>query len=235
MPLFPDHNALFIHIPKNAGRSIEAALFPPGVQSSSGKRHFLNKVAHLVQEQTRNFVADQFLVGTRDVVLSAQHLTFAEIELLGLLPQSTGGRPFTFCVVRDPYDRAVSSVLHFRNKVSALSRISDHPTPPEIERAIEVWAELPPDNHNYRAHRRPQADFVFDRKTRNTMDMVMRFERIERDFEALVERLGCSNVSLPWVGKSMTEHGKYRDLLTPRARVIIEQLYGCDIELFGYG
>lgn len=235
MPLFPDHNALFIHIPKNAGRSIEAALFPSGVQSSSGKRRFVNKVAHVMQERTRNLVADQFLVGTRDIALSAQHLTIAEIELLGLLPKSAEGRPFTFCVVRNPYDRAVSSVLHFRNKVSALSHISDRPTPPEIERALEVWAELPQDNHNHRAHRRPQADFVFDRQTRNAMDMVMRFERIERDFAELVERLGCNNVSLPWVGKSMTEHAKYRDLLTPRAKAIITQIYGCDMELFGYG
>ena len=74
MPILPDYNALFIHIPKNAGRSIETALLPRGVASCSGRRSRLNRAAHLLQNLSASRTAARFLVGTRDVALCAQHL-----------------------------------------------------------------------------------------------------------------------------------------------------------------
>lgn len=234
MPLFPAYNALFIHIPKNAGRSIETALFPEGIASTSGRRSCLNRAAHLAQNRTANPTARDYLVGTCDAVLCAQHLTLAEIELLGLIPDGARAGLFTFCVVRDPFTRAISSIMHFRHRLAHLYRLDDTPDPRQIERALEAWAELEPDDHNLRAHRRPQADFVFTRGRANAMDMVLRFERLGADFEDLAARIGANDARLPWVGRSPARAPDSAALYTPRARRIVERLYGADLELFGY-
>lgn len=234
MPYFPKYNALFIHIPKNAGRSIENMLFPHGVVSTSGKRSRSNRLAHYLQSVTDNPLAVDYLVGTRDISLSAQHLTLVEIEMMGLAPAPADNRPFTFCVVRNPYERAISSVLHFRTRFADLYTLDTKPTPGQIEVALDVWARLVPANHNHRAHRRPQADFVFNRQTANAMDMVLRFENLTQDFARLTEALGVPDIALPWVGKSSTKHKDYAALFTPRAREIVENIYAADLELFGY-
>jgi hypothetical protein len=234
MPYFPAYNALFVHIPKNAGRSIENALFPVGLASTSGKRSRLNRVAHFAQGATGNADAQRYLVGTRDVSLSAQHLTLIEIEMLGLLPAAVDARPFTFCVVRNPFERAISSILHFCKPLAHLYSLSEKPDAAEIETALEAWATLKSDNHNHNAHRRPQADFVFRRDTRNAMDMVLRFETLAEDFDRLKDAIGAKGVDLPWVGKSSTAHKDYAALFTPRARAIVEDIYAADLELFDY-
>jgi hypothetical protein len=234
MPYFPDLNALFIHIPKNAGRSIENALFPDGVVSTSGKRSKPNRLAHYLQTVTANKTVADYLVGTRDVSLSAQHLTLVEIEMMGLAPSPAGKRPFTFCVVRNPYERAISSVLHFRKRFADLYTLDAKPTAEQVETALEAWAVLVPANQNHRAHRRPQADFVFNRTSPNAMDRVLRFETLAQDFARVTEALGVPDVTLPWVGKSSTEHKDYAALFTPRARTIVETLYAADLELFDY-
>lgn len=235
MPVLPDYNTLFIHIPKNAGRSIETALLPRGVASSSGRRSRLNRAAHLMQSLTGNPTAPAFLVGTRDVSLSAQHLTLAEIRLLGLLAGETLDAMFKFCIVRNPFARAISSILHFRRRLAHLYHLDAVPTPAQVERALEIWCELEPDDHNLRAHRRPQADFVFDRETPNAMDMVLRHERLSADFVTLRRRIGATGATLPWIGKSRLAHDGYAALYTHRARRIVTRAYGADLDLFGYG
>lgn len=234
MPVLPERNALFIHIPKNAGRSIEAALLPSGIASTSGRRSLPNRAAHLAQTLTANAIAQRYLVGTLDASLCAQHLTLAEIELLGLLPGGSRAGLFTFCVVRNPYARALSSLRHFRKRFVGQYDLDRHPEPAQIERALEVWAALVPADHNLRAHRRPQADFVFSRGRDNAMDMVLRFERLEADFARLTARLGLPETRLPWIGRATGPDADIAALYTPRARRIVEELYGADLELFGY-
>lgn len=235
MPFFPDHNALFIHIPKNAGRSIETALFPAGVGSASGRRRWVNRAAHLAQRLTTNPTAPRYLVGTCDVSLAAQHLTLSEIRLLGLLPERATRPVFTFCVVRNPYARAISSVWHFRNRLADRYRLDDRPDAAQLEHALAAWADLDPADHNLRAHQRPQADFVFSRENRNAMDMTLRFERLNEDFEILKARIGAAGAVLPWIGRSARPPLDYADLLTVPARRVVERLYGSDFEQFGYG
>jgi len=234
MPFFPDHNALFIHIPKNAGRSIETALFPAGVGSASGRRRWVNRAAHLAQMWTTNPIAPRYLVGTCDVSLSAQHLTLAEIRLLGLLPEQAALPVFTFCVVRNPYARALSSVWHFRKRLADRYRLDDRPDAAQFERALAAWADIEPPDHNLRAHQRPQADFVFSRENRNAMDMTLRFERLGEDFETLKARIGATGAVLPWVGRSPRPRIECAELLTAPARRVVERLYGADFEQFGY-
>ena len=185
MPLFRGPEILFIHIPKNAGRSIETVLFPAGVSSMNAKRSLVNRAAHWTQTATANRLADSYLAGTIDVSLAGQHLALAEIELLGIIPPSEIDNLFKFCVVRNPFARAISSILHFEKRFSSQYSLDESPTKKQVERALSVWLEHECEDHNIWAHRRSQAAYVRRGKQANAMNMTLRFERLAEDFQTL--------------------------------------------------
>jgi hypothetical protein len=227
MPVFLDLGLLFVHIPKNAGRSIEEALFGEAQAPHSGRRSTLNRAMHALTVLTAPKGVRSRLVGTLDQVLVAQHLTYGEMDLLGLLPQG----PFVpFAVCRNPYDRAVSSVSHFAD---ARTHAATPNTPDEFERALLAWLDREPTDHNERAHRRPQIDYVHDRRGQRAVETVLRYETLGNDFSAFMTRVGQPQITLPWHGRSKRSRD-HRDYLTPAARARVEAEFGDDIEAFGY-
>ncbi len=227
MPIFHDLNLLFVHIPKNAGRSIEEALYGNARAPHSGRRSFLNRAAHSLCLLTAPRDVTSNLVGTLDQVLVAQHLTYGEMDLLGLLPEDSSAR---FAVCRNPYDRVVSSVSHFADarKHEAMPN-----TPGEFERALQLWLDRAPNDHNERAHRRPQIDFLLDRRGERAVETVLRYEELAQDFDAFMKSVGLPRITLPWHGQSARSRN-HREYLTATSRMLIETEFGDDIEAFEY-
>jgi hypothetical protein len=235
MPLYPELNALFVHIPKNAGRSIEQALTPASLRGRDGRRSVASRGARLLQRLTANPVARTRLTGTLDLVVAAQHLTLSDIQSLGLASRSDLAALYKFCVVRNPFDRAISSVLHFgRDRFRKEFRLGERLTPEGMERAILAWLDIEPRDHNLLAHRRPQADYLSSPDRDVAMDCVMRFERLGDDYQQLGEALGAPLPDLPWVGRSRSDAIAYRDLYTATARKAVERAFERDLDLFGY-
>jgi hypothetical protein len=229
LPVFQEFGLLFVHIPKNAGRSIEEALLCGNGSPDAGRRSALNRVARGMQYWTRSRFAEQRLLGTLDVVVAAQHLTYAELELMDLLPKGISGSPMTsFCVCRNPFDRAVSTVAHFSQ--SGRRAPSD---PAEFERALIDFLERTPRDHNQRAHRRTQLSFARSSTGKFAIDTVLRYENLGQDFQKLVSNLGRGDLSLPWHGRAHRARD-YRDYFTVEARRLVEESYGEDIEAFKY-
>lgn len=227
MPVFLDLALLFVHIPKNAGRSIEQALSGDEQAPHGGRRSMLNRAAHALSVLTAPKDVRSRLVGTLDQVLVAQHLTYGEMDLLGLLPLDKY-EPFAVC--RNPYDRAVSSVSHFTD---ARTHAATPKTPEEFERALFAWLDREPADHNERAHRRPQIDYILDRRGRRAVETVLRYETLGDDFSAFMARIGQPHITLPWHGRSKRSRD-HRDYLTTAARARVEAAFGDDIEAFGY-
>ena len=230
MPIFADLQLLFIHIPKNAGRSIEKALLQGCSSPDGGRRSIINRAAHSVMRLTRPRFAESHLIGTLDQVLAAQHLTYGEIDLLGLLPTEDHDTNFeVFCVCRNPFDRVVSSICHF-------SGADDREWPADragFERALATWLDRPLTDHNERAHRRPQSDYILDRRGRASVRTILRYESLSDDFARFMRYRGLDNVNLPWRGRSSRSRN-YRDYFTPAARKLIESAYEPDLVTFGY-
>lgn len=223
MPRFDAAGLFFVHIPKNAGRSVEAALMGAPDPAARGARRPLGRIGTALSRLAAPALPRTHLMGTLDVALAAQHLTYAEVEILGLLPPERRHPDDTFCVVRDPFDRAVSSVTH---------TCGPQKDPAGFERALERWLEAEPSDHNRRAHRRPQAHYLTDRAGRRAVGHVLRFERLAEEFAALMARRGLA-ARLPWHGRSRAP-GTARALYTARARTLVETAFAEDIDAFGY-
>ena len=142
---------------------------------------------------------------------------------------------FKFCVVRNPYDRVLSSVLHFsRNDNQRLFALPERPSALDFEVAILRWINIDAPDQNVLAHRRLQSDYVRMKGASNAIDFTLRFENLNDDFNRLRDSLGASNVMLDQVGVARFQDRKYRDLYTDVSRKAIELAFGTDLELFKY-
>lgn len=229
MPVFHALKAVFVHIPKNAGRSIEQALLGETGTPDDGRRSTVNRAATWLQRRSADPFVREHLIGTLDYTLAAQHLTWLEMAHLRLLPEAVLTGYESFCVCRNPFDRAVSTVLHFAKTDGA----EPPKRPEEFERALDTWLDREKSDHNLIAHDRSQADFVLDARGQMAVKRVLRFERLGEDFAALAKDLGAPTLSLGTVGAA-TRHRTYQDYYTPLARERVEKKFGEDLELFGY-
>jgi hypothetical protein len=222
MPIFFDPLVVFLHIPKNAGRSIEDVFLPKHENRDWGRPNRLNSGARLLLNLTRSEMAYKHLIGTQDIIVAAQHLTYMEMELLGLLPQEQPRA--ILCVCRNPYDRAVSSVAHFKGKQTCAK---------EFEYALDEWLDQPLDDHNLIAHRRTQKAFIVNSHNEIAATHVLRFEALQSDFYVFAQSLGLDHTDLPWRGKAMRDMPA-REFYTPRARAMVEREFAEDLDHFGY-
>ncbi len=228
MAYMQDKDLLFVHIPKNAGKSVEVALGLPGATDLSdlGRRSDVNRVATFLLRKTSNADARACLHGSLDVTLCAQHLTLQEIMLLDLIPREKRGNLKSFAVCRNPYSRALSSYKHFRNGGAA--------DPRDFERFCETWYDESPKDHNTLAHQRQQIDFVLDTRGKPGVDKILRFETLGADFSSMCAEWGIDVPELPHIGKQGVGSGSYLQAYTDKSKAIITERFAEDLEFFGY-
>ena len=230
MPLFRNYRLLFVHIPKNAGRSIEAALLNDAGSPDDGRRSLLNRAATFMARETASRFAREHLIGTLDFALASQHLTYVEMEMLGLLPESSDFR--SFAIVRNPYDRALSSVMHFSDD-TWVHEGDGRARKRAFEKRLAEWLERPIADHNQRAHRRSQIAYLRDQSGSQAVEKILRFETIGDDFSAFMRDLGHGEVSLTVRGHAGRKRD-YRDYYDAASRSLVEQAFGEDIDAFEY-
>lgn len=125
---------------------------------------------------------------------------------------------FRFSIVRNPWDRFVSGW-----KYCASTR----------ERSLRDVLEHPPtEGHDYRHVTRPQSAILFDGSGRLCVDVVLRFEQIQADFDRVCRRVGLAPRLLPKANTGQRHH--YRDYFDPGTRELLAQRFAEDIERFGY-
>ncbi|MBX3435506.1 MAG: sulfotransferase family 2 domain-containing protein [Pirellulales bacterium] len=223
----PERNLLFIHVPKNAGKSIEALLGLVGRDELASYR-FRSLPARAGTYLQRTFAdrkALQRLFGTVDVTLCAQHCTLQEIELLGLVPRAILAEAFKFAVCRNPWDRAVSTYHHWRDR-------NREPSRADFDAFWRGWLDRPPRDHNVRAHQRTQVAFVRDSTGRIAMDEILRFEALGDDLHKLA-RFGVRGADLPRIGTA-TGRDDYREYYDGELKAFIGRLFEEDVDQFGY-
>lgn len=226
MPIFHNQDLIFVHIPKNAGKSVEGAFLGTG-WPHAGRRHRLNRACKYLLRQTSNPVTSRYLLGSLDYTFSAQHMTLREMTDLGFVTPQTCPGYTSFAVVRNPYDRLVSSVLHhFSGRLPEAS-------PSGFETSLRAWLDFIPTDHNLIAHRRGQFEFLnLDGRTVG-VDHIVRYENLRDDMDKMCRTLKIAPVKLGWSGRNERSRD-YRDYHNKNTRTLTERLFPEDIEMFGY-
>ncbi len=227
MPYLPSHNLLFIHIPKNAGKSIESAL-GIGWHSSGNNfrpRNLCNVAAKWLLNLSSDQYAKQHLGGVIDVGLCAQHLTLVEIEMLGLIPSNQFRTCTSFAVVRDPFARAVSTFKHWTPRQDW--------TVANFEYFCTVGYDKLEGRHNALAHRRRQVDFIKDLSGDLAVHHLLRFESLDQDFSQFCSTVGLVNSALPTLGSNHLGQ-PWATLYSPSAVSAIQDRFREDFELLNY-
>ena len=144
-------------------------------------------------------------------------------------------RFFKFAIVRNPYDRLLSSYTFLRDggmNPDDMQFSQAYVQPFEsFEHFLIDGFTRSPETRAW-VHFRPQSTFICDARGRNQMDFTGRFESIAEDYAQIAARLGKPG-ELPVVNRS--SRGGYREAYTPVTIDIARRFYSADLETFGYG
>ena len=221
------HRCIFIHIPKNAGQSIE---------------HVFLKWVSLTWK-TR---APLLLRPNPDPAQGPPrlaHLKASEYVRCGHLDSQQFASYFKFSFVRNPWDRMASFYKYLGS--------------PERQTFKEFLtgqfqSKLWPAKYWFVG---PQHEFIYDSQDRLMVDFLGRFESLQADFNSVCEKLGVPHTPVPHVNKSKLRRGlrgllqkilsrtapgtqtappSNADYYDEESVEIVSRLYRRDIELFGY-
>lgn len=221
MPVSHEHRAIFVHIPKCGGSSIERALGMHGDYRVEDRHRLYGRAT------SEDFCA---IAGSVNYL---QHLDITRVRqalsLTGVVPTDVA-RWRTFAFVRNPFDRLVSAWAGGDPDLRACARLQG------IElrglpfaRFVDATITL---DH---PHVTPQASFICTPDGSRLVDFVGRFERLTEDFDRVCELLELPRVGrprLPHMHRS--RHAHFRDLYDLRSRTLVMRRYRLDFEAFGY-
>jgi chondroitin 4-sulfotransferase 11 len=216
MPISHSLQAIFVHIPKAAGTSVEAALGMHGDKSDIGIRPYFNQTTDT-----------EHLYGG-----NLQHLTARRLRTV-LQDDARFKRYFKFAVVRNPWDRLVSTCAWSDQKWARGIELEST----EFDRLVrELHAA-------YRAakavsrplvlpvHLEPQVSYTFDEHGQPMLDFVARYETLTGDWEKIRARLGV-DAALPV--RMRSHHRPYQDYYSDATRAMVGEIYAEDARAFGY-
>lgn len=211
MPLRRDLKALFIHVPKTGGTSVEHALGMRGDWRLGDEALLFGAAA--TSSMPYKPMLSPFL----------QHLTGRELQdVLG--DELDGLYAFTF--VRNPFARLASVYYnpdpHLLWTCPALKEVIDAGDfLGFVERSVVF-------RH---AHLVPQAEFLALSGGR-TLDFIGRFETLGSEFARVAAQLGIE-AELPFLNSGSAGR-RHQDLYCDRARELVVRRYASDFEEFGY-
>ena len=140
-----------------------------------------------------------------------------------LLGEDFWNNSFTFTFVRNPWDRLVSAWKHFHPDWP-FEQYVKHIATVLFDRDSKFWTDV--------WHTLPQYGHLHDDRGQLVVDLVGRFENLERDFNLILTKIGAPKIELPMLNR--TKHSHYSEYYTPSLVDIVEDLYQKDIEAFGY-
>lgn len=202
------HHFIFIHIYKNAGTSISAALLPFCFYNRAHRLAF--KIAERLNLSLPAVLNPQPMAGH----VRAQEV----IEALG---REKFDSYFSFAIVRNPWDWQ-ASLYNFMLKDPEHHQYQLIKSMSGFDEYIR-W-RCAEDVHF-------QKDFIFSPEGRQLVKFIGRYENLEVDFSAICEHIGV-RASLPRLRVSKTR--PYQEYYSRETIKLVRETFAPDIELFGY-
>ena len=244
MPYFQKHNALFIHIPKNAGSFIESSLGIPdswGLQIAPGKPRRMDKFINYLKPIKRKIYNSDLLKTQQAFHLFGpiagqyllQHATLSEILSLGLLDPDNIANTFCFCIKRHPVARAISIYKYwkFDNKYSSFEEFcEDIVLLSSRSRNLHLA-------HQIRTHLRSQIDFMkLPNGSIPPWLSIIDINDLAEFWNNQVDNCGWPSLNAAsQISRNQTvKSGDLAELVTPRCLEIIHETYSDDFTCLGY-
>ena len=223
---------IFVHIPKNAGQSIEHV--------------FLNRLG--LTWETRAPLLLRYNGRPELGPPRLAHLRAEEYVRYKYLPQEMYDEYFKFAFVRNPWSRMVSFYK--------ISRYSHRLEFKQFLTGVfknKFWYEK-------RWFMGPQTDFIYSGDDSLLVDFVGRFEQLQNDFNQVCDRIGLPHTEIPHVNlaentkpnpsrepkklakyllylatkRKIPTFKRYQDYYDRESKELVAELYNRDIELLGY-
>jgi hypothetical protein len=134
---------------------------------------------------------------------------------------------FSFCTVRNPWDRAVS-MYHFslKNDLSKLYGIKSDPTFEEFCELLQDHEEDP-----YFIASQNQTEWM---EGLHPPKVALRFENLKEEFAAMLKDYGISHISPDFPHKNATDHKLYTEYYNDNSKKIIASVFEKDIDTLKY-
>jgi len=216
------YKCIFIHIPKCAGTSIEAALgHLDGHTGRSGQDH---RSIRMIQPITLQ--AFSSIENIKEILRSIKHKYSRKVlnpKNKYVVSRDQYNSYFKFTIVRNPWARAFS---WYKNVMRD-----------EIHRAkYGITGELPftefLKQYVGKGMLRPQLYWIKDFKGEIPLDYIGHLERLNVDFQEICKHLNISNIALPHMMKGTGDD--YRKYYDDESIEIVMANYKEEIKLFGY-
>jgi hypothetical protein len=193
---------IFIHIPKTGGSSIEWYI--------------------------SSYIKPDFPIFGYDEAnkLHRQHATLEQLKNIYKIKIDDY---FKFTVCRNPYERAVSGYFWFLEA----GLLKDSTTFKDYLLIRNGCEKL-----NHLNSRRGRGDHFYTQlkyieiEEKNKIDFVIRFEKLQQDFDIVCTKIGLPHQKLPHIKKTCYKH--YTSYYDKETREIVEQKYANDIKYLGY-
>lgn len=150
------------------------------------------------------------------------------LEKISEIGKKNWDKKFTFCVVRNPWDKVVSH-YHYRIKTNQ-TNLKNNPVD------FKEWVKLTYGSQDPIYYDKPkmfmsQTNWIIDEDSKIIIDEIIRFENLSGDFTTVAKKLG-KNTSLPHTKKS--KHKNYKEYYDEQTMEIISTWFKDDIENFNY-
>jgi hypothetical protein len=216
MPVSRAHKAIFVHIPKTAGTSVEAVLGMHGEQQQIGLVPYFNQqldYEHLYGRQMQHMTAHAIKAALNDDAAFHSY--------------------FKFTIVRNPWDRLVSALAWTDQKWARGEQLRADDFARQVRQlhALFMSALSAPQAQTLPDYLYPQSLFIFDADQRPLVDFVARFENLQSDWLLICDRLGL-NSELPC--RMRSHHGDYREYYDCETRSLVAEMYALDARVFQY-
>lgn len=216
---YKQKDLIFIHIPKTAGCSIEHILIK---EYEKNNKAFFQEAPSFQQKIKKVMVKNKQW---------GQHFSLREIQELYKIQDIN--KCIKFCVVRNPWDRAVSEFLYL-NKMKGCACKSLKEIPRSFQKYVTSDFKC-----SWKNHISPQVDFIKNKEGKIFMDSIIKFEKLEEQVLKTFDILGINHVdALPKINLSinskMRKVNPYWAFYNKETKKIIEKKYEEDIDFFEY-
>lgn len=214
MPISHKYRCIFVHIPKCAGTSIEAALGMHGAVANVGLEPYVNQTVN----PDTFFGAD------------AQHYSIRYIQ--SRVEAKVFNEYFKFAFVRNPYDRFVSPVAWKADHTGELKWYRNvEPTQAEFNNALYRLLRDRIAGRPLHPHLIPQSEFVVDSTGKLCVDFIGKIENLEDDWIEVSDQIG---VRVPLEMRMKSAHRPYTEYYNFITRFLLWLVYRKDAKRFGY-